>query len=85
VRTTGLLYAALAFVLASGCGKWPREAGRELDQAIWAEDMDRAQRLLAHGANPNARNRAGQTPLDRATRRGHRKVIEVLREHGARE
>jgi ankyrin repeat protein len=40
--------------------------------------------LTAHGANINARNKEGRTPLDRALARGWTDVADVLRAHGGR-
>jgi len=39
--------------------------------------------LLAHGADPNARNNAQETPLYGAALAGHAEVVQVLLAHGA--
>ena len=36
--------------------------------------------LLAHGANPSARDKEGKTPLDCAEKNGHSRIAEVLRQ-----
>jgi ankyrin repeat protein len=41
--------------------------------------------LLAKGANPNAKDMDGGTALMRATKRGHTKVANLLKKHGATE
>jgi ankyrin repeat protein len=41
--------------------------------------------LLAHGADPNAPNYEGKTPLDIALERGHARIAESLRAEGGHE
>ena len=41
--------------------------------------------LIAKGADVNVRTKGGRTPLDLAKRRGYTEIIELLREHGAKE
>lgn len=41
--------------------------------------------LLEHGADPNARQQMGYTPLDAARQNGDREIIELLTAHGARD
>jgi uncharacterized protein len=41
--------------------------------------------LLAHGADPNAPDYEGKTPLDRALERGHDRIAEALRTQGGTE
>ena len=45
--------------------------------------QDRAERLLASGADPNERNELGQTPLFCAILHKNRRMVEVLLAHGA--
>jgi len=40
--------------------------------------------FLAHGADPNAKNYEGDTPLDEALARGFTDIAEILRKHGAK-
>jgi len=41
--------------------------------------------LLAHGADPQAGDKNGDTPLDRAEAAGHSALVELLRQRGAAE
>jgi ankyrin repeat protein len=38
-------------------------------------------RLLANGADVNAENKWNRTPLDTAVDRGHKEIVDMLREH----
>lgn len=40
--------------------------------------------LLKNGADVNARNKSHKTPLHKAAKAGHPKVIEILLKHGAK-
>jgi ankyrin repeat protein len=42
-----------------------------------------AEALLAKGANPNAKQQAGVTPLHQAAHNGHAEMVELLLAHGA--
>jgi ankyrin repeat protein len=57
-------------------------------KAAWAEALERGdggalERLLAGGADPDARDRHGQTGLMRASHAGHASVVALLIRHGA--
>ena len=41
--------------------------------------------LIAKGADVNARDGDGRTPLSYAQDKGHTKIVELLRKHGAKE
>ena len=41
--------------------------------------------LIARGADVNARDIDGNTPLKIASRRGYAKMVQLLRDHGAQE
>ena len=47
------------------------------------EDIESMKLLLAHGANPNARQESDFTPMHVAAGRGNRAMIELLLAHGA--
>jgi hypothetical protein len=50
---------------------------------VWDGDTDRVRKLLRKGANVNARNEYGWTPLHWAALYGHADVVRLLLEHGA--
>jgi ankyrin repeat protein len=57
-------------------------------QAAWAEALERGdagtlEQLLAGGADPDARDRHGQTSLMRAAHAGQAEVVALLIRHGA--
>jgi ankyrin repeat protein len=45
--------------------------------------MDVVKTLLAHGADVNAKNESGKSPLLQAVQYGHKEVVEVLLQAGA--
>jgi hypothetical protein len=55
----------------------------ELSEAVRKGDAAKVRELLKRGANPNAKNEHGWTPLHRATYWGHADVARLLLEHGA--
>jgi len=46
---------------------------------------DMAEFLIAKGVDVNAEDKWGQTPLEVAKEKGHTKIVELLRKHGAKE
>jgi hypothetical protein len=55
----------------------------EWEDAVRRGSIDQLQRLLASGADIDARDGHGQTALMLAAREGHAKVVEWLVDHGA--
>ena len=55
----------------------------DLHSAASAGDVKRVKELLEKGADPNARDEDGRTPLYWAAFRGHVEVVKLLLEHGA--
>jgi uncharacterized protein len=53
------------------------------ERAVTGGDAAEARRLLAAGADPNARDRHGQTALMLAAHRGHAALVNVLVDAGA--
>lgn len=56
-----------------------------LHEAIIQGDIDRVEELLSRGADPNAPDAAGQTPLDSAIGTKNLDIIKLLMAHGARD
>jgi ankyrin repeat protein len=44
-----------------------------------------AELLLAHGADFNAKDNIGLTPLHDATKSGNEDIVELMRQHGGHE
>ena len=62
------------------------ESGRPtpLHWASSHEVLEAVRLLLEHGADVKAKYNDGKTALQEAADRGHEKVVEFLREHGAK-
>jgi ankyrin repeat protein len=61
-----------------------RGATESLHDAVIIEDANDLKRLIASGADVNAMDENGQTPLHVAASRGSKKMVELLIEKGAR-
>ena len=61
-----------------------REQERKLLKASWLGDIKEVQRLLSRGVSPNYVDRSGRTALSYAKRNGHKEVVTMLRDAGAR-
>ncbi len=82
MRRAGLVWLAL-LVLFCGCKRQPPGDTPAIHKAVSSGSLSQVRSLLAHGANPNARNRHGWTPLHVAARQGHATMLELLLKHGA--
>lgn len=68
-------------LLAAGVSRADQGA---LAQAAGRGSVAEVKALLAAGADPDARDRLGRTPLDIAERAGQAEIARLLRERGAR-
>src|SRR3990172_2019173 len=66
-----------------GCARQDEHASAELRRAAKAGDIGLVMALLDGGADPDARDWQGLTPLLLAAQNGHRAVAELLIEKGA--
>jgi ankyrin repeat protein len=76
-----LLLTTIAAVLLVGCGN--PEADRALLDASEKENIEAVKQHLDAGADVNAKDEGGQTPLHRAALRGHKEIVELLIANGA--
>jgi uncharacterized protein len=82
--------AAVRALVAAGADLEARSTNQEfapeaspLHSAVAAGRMDNAEALLAEGADPNAQQHGGFTPLMEAEQRGDFDLAEILIRHGA--
>jgi ankyrin len=80
ISSKWLLLSALAFTLAAADDP---DGTTALLWAVRANDLDAAQRLLKAGANPDAANRYGITPLSLAAENSSAPLIQALLQAGA--
>ncbi len=59
------------------------DINQELQNAIIADDLPRVEYLIKKGADINQKDKLGYTPLVKALRNGHRRILKLLIEHGA--
>ncbi|MBA7689646.1 hypothetical protein ES703_98154 [subsurface metagenome] len=72
-------------LIVAGCRKKPTETITPLHQAAQAGDIDKVRILISEGADVNAKEKYGYTPLLWAKEKGHTEIVEFLRKHGAEE
>ena len=72
-------------VNAKGGLRMGDEGWTALHQVCWAGNKAKAEVLIAHGADINAKSRNGVTPMSVAKARGQDQIVELLRKHGAKE
>ena len=76
-----LLLTTIAAVVLVGCGE--SEAERALRKAAKEGNIEAVKKHLAAGADVNAKNEDGGTPLLRAAWGGHKEIAELLIANGA--
>ena len=64
--------------IAVGCKKRAAKPTESLHQAVAGGDVDQIKSLISRGADVNAKDRSGRTPLHYAARWGHKDVVELL-------
>ena len=77
-----LLLTAIAAVVLVGCGN--PEANRALLDAAEKGNIEAVKQHLDAGADVNAKDRDGQTPLDLAIQQKKPETTELLRKHGGK-
>ncbi|MBT7733835.1 MAG: ankyrin repeat domain-containing protein [Verrucomicrobia bacterium] len=77
-----LLLTAIAAVMLVGCGN--PEANRALLDAAEKGNIEAVKQHLDAGADVNAKDRDGQTPLDLAIQQKKPETTELLRKHGGK-
>ena len=76
-----LLLTTIAAVVLVGCGN--PEADRALRKAAKEGNIEAVKQHLATGADVNAKNKVGQTPLYRAALYSQKEIVELLIAGGA--
>jgi len=78
---TSLCFLLALMCIAVGCKKRaakPAKPTKSLHQVVVSGDIDQIKSLISRGADVNAKDRAGRTPLHYAARWGHKDVAELL-------
>jgi len=76
-----LLLTTIAAVVLVGCGN--PEADRALLDAAYEGNIEVVKQQLAAGADVNAKDDEGMTPLHNASTWGHKEIVELLITEGA--
>ena len=75
-----LLFTTIAAVLVVGCG----DTDNALSKAVWRGNIEAIKQAIAAGADVNAKDGVGDTPLDQAILRKHPETADLLRKHGGK-
>jgi len=76
------LLLVLVFAAAGSGDEKGNELNKSLLRAATTGDVERVRHLLLKGANVNAKNKDGRTPLHRAAEEGHNELSEILITNG---
>ena len=76
------LITAIATVVLVGCGN--PEADKALRFAATEGNIEAAKQAIDDGADVNAKNNGGNTPLDWAIKRTHSEIADLLCKHEQR-
>ena len=77
-----ILITTIAAMVLVGCGN--PEADRALFQAVKDINIEATKQAIADGADVNAKNDGGETPLDWAIQRKRTEITDLLRKHGGK-
>ncbi|MGO9121088.1 MAG: ankyrin repeat domain-containing protein [Desulfomonilaceae bacterium] len=77
-------FKQLEHLLEKGDDVNANSGGTALMWASYEGQLDMVRLLLGRGADINAKNQKGFTALELASQKGHMKIAELLREHGAK-
>ena len=75
------LLITIAAVVLVGCGN--PEADRALFTAVQVESIQAIEQAIAAGADVNAKDKKGRTPLHHAATHGRKEIVELLIAKGA--
>jgi ankyrin repeat protein len=85
-KLTGVTLCFALALTPCGCATSPSGTNNDNDLVLAAKSgkVKEVSRLLAKGADVNAKDKDGHTPLNDAIRNGYDDVAEVLRQHGGK-
>ena len=73
------LLLTIATLVLVGCGP-----SVDIHKAVEGGNIEAVKQAIADGADVNAKNDGGETPLDRAIKSDEEDFINLLRKHGAK-
>ena len=79
-----LLLTTIAAVVLVGCGPSEAELAWLLDNSVQAGNIQVVKHNIANGADVNAKDEDGETPLDWVIEKNHTEIADLLRKHGGK-